>query len=292
MATTPQTGPEGLPLSPVVGSATPLLTVTLLPHSAPAPYLGMEDMEAGSWAKFMTETPFQFSVGVNGVNLKGELLGRLLTMPAQNEPILRPEGHAGWTATTICTRINANLANVEATIMQCVGSAITDPEEMCQHCRQYNGLFSFCVKVDGIEECANCHWERCGYRCSFNTSSINPKSRRSSKLYTQEEIQDMEKEAADLRELKADLINKITAVRKLLEGADAHRQKAFDDNPEHADDPMVGEELTQAMNGYNQYLRNNWLWKLERKHKQVQTEFGRLADETMDLVNRLEDLLP
>lgn len=102
----------------------------------------------------------------------------------------------------------------------------------------------------------------------------------------------MEKEAADLRELKADLTNKIIALRKLIEGAEAHRQKAFNDNPEHADDPMVGEELTQAMNEYNQNLRNNWLWKMERKLKELQTDFGLLADKTMDIVNRLEDLVP
>ncbi|KAJ5946562.1 hypothetical protein N7454_003401 [Penicillium verhagenii] len=301
ITTPPATGPDGAPLTPI--APTPLSTVTLvptdtpsraigLPLTVPAAFTGNEDMVAGPWAKFMTEAPFQFSVGVNGVNLKGELLGRLLTMPAQNEPILRPEGHAGCSATTLFTKINASLANVEAFLMQCVGTVITDPEKMCEHCRKRNGPFSFCVKVEDIEECANCHWDRCSWRCSFNTNPITPKSRRSSKLYTQEEIQAMEKEAADLREKKADLVNKIIALRKLIEAAEAHRQQAFNDNPEHADDPLAGEELRQARDQYDQNLRNNWLWKMERKLKAVQTNFGTVADETMDLINRLEDLLP
>ncbi|KAJ6109856.1 hypothetical protein N7486_002091 [Penicillium sp. IBT 16267x] len=140
-------------------------------------------------------------------------------MPAQNEPILRPAGHAGWTATTFFTKANAMLANVEAILMQCVGNVIIDPEEMCEHCSKQNGPFSFCVRMDGIDKCANCHWERCGYRCSFNTNPSTLKSRRSSKPYTQEEIQSMEKEAADLQELKADLMKNIIAVRKLIKGA-------------------------------------------------------------------------
>jgi hypothetical protein len=249
-------------------------------------------MVAGPWAKFITVAPFQFSVGVNGVNLKGRLLGRLLTMPAKNEPVLRLGARSGWTATTFFTKINSLLANVEGIVMQCVGDIITDPEKMCEHCRKLTGPFAFCVTVDGVEECANCHWEREEHRCSFNTSPSVPKSRRSSKLYTPEEVEAMEKEVADLRVLKAALVEKSIAMRKLIEGASEHCQGAFDSNPEHADNTPVNGESRLAMDNYNQVLRNQWLWKMDRKVRDLQKTFGVLNDEFFDIINRLEELLP
>jgi hypothetical protein len=62
------------------------------PQSLPAPVIGDENMEAGDWCKFTMQAPFPFSAAVKGHRLKGNLLGRLLTMEGKNEPVIRP-GH-------------------------------------------------------------------------------------------------------------------------------------------------------------------------------------------------------
>lgn len=102
----------------------------------------------------------------------------------------------------------------------------------------------------------------------------------------------MEKEAADLRALKADLVEKIIAMRKLIEEAGEHFQGAFDANPGHADNTLADEELRLGMDQYNQVLRNQWLWKMGRTVRELQNAFGVLGDVAVDIINRLEDLLP
>ncbi|KAJ5655550.1 hypothetical protein N7507_007500 [Penicillium longicatenatum] len=119
-------------------------------------------------------------------------------MEGKNEPDIRPGHRANWNATTFFTKVNSQLFNVEAIVMQCVGAVITDPEDMCNHCRRHNGPFTFCVTVGGIEECENCRWGKNGHRCSFNKNPSTPKSHRSSKLYMQEELTKLKKEAEDL----------------------------------------------------------------------------------------------
>lgn len=155
-----------------------------LPQELPAPIMGAEDMEAGDWCKFILKSPFPFSVALSGHALKGKLLGKMLNMPGRNEPVLRPGWRVDWDAMRFFSRINSALANVEAVVMQCVGNVITDPEKMCKTCSTKKGPFAFCVTVVGIEECANCHWDKEEHRCSFNNNPSTPKSRRSSKLYT------------------------------------------------------------------------------------------------------------
>lgn len=188
------------------------------------------------------------------MNLKGELLARLLTMPARNEPILRPEGHAKCSASILFTKINSSLANVEAFLMQCVGNVITDPEKMCKTCSTKKGPFAFCVTVVGIEECANCHWDKEEHRCSFNNNPSTPKSRRSSKLYTQEEILEFEKELEDLRTEKAGLNARLIAFRKQLEKVGQRCGTALRSNPERVNPPVPAGEMAAKLDVYRRDL--------------------------------------
>ncbi|KAJ5923396.1 hypothetical protein N7454_008641 [Penicillium verhagenii] len=201
-----------------------------LPEDLPAP----GSVVSGDWARFITQTPFQFATGMHGQNLRGQLLERLLKMAPVNEPVIRERYNNFWNVDRFFNRINASLTNVEAAVMQCVGEAITDPDEMCKHCRGSCGPFAFCVRVEGVKHCANCHWERFGHRCSFNTKSTKPwtpkpKPLLKSKPPVLEAIKDQDKEISDLRTLKAEITRDMRSFQnEFLEGADERCVQAFD----------------------------------------------------------------
>ncbi|KAJ5629781.1 hypothetical protein N7528_003438 [Penicillium herquei] len=168
-------------------------------RSLPPPVSGSEAMPPGDWCKLIMNAPFQFSVALQGRSLKGNLLGRLLRMQGQNEPVIRPGKRYDWDAMKFFSMINSSLANVEAVVMQCVGRVITDPELQCEHCARGKGPFNFCVVVDGIKECANCHWGKMDLRCSVNTGAPEPEFHlKSKKLYTKEELKALEDEVKEL----------------------------------------------------------------------------------------------
>ncbi|KAJ5657971.1 uncharacterized protein N7484_001620 [Penicillium longicatenatum] len=240
-----------------------------LPQILPAPITKVEDM---------------------GDGLEGEILGRLLMMHVNNEPVLRPGARAGWTATTFFTKINSLLANIEAILMQCVGQAITDPEEMCAHCRRRCGPFSFCVRVDGIEECANCHWEKLGHRCSFNASPLSPKTRQNSKLYTQEEIAAFEQEMEELRVAHASFVANARSQHSGLDRAGKHCRTAVRGNPDRVSTPLPPGVMAIRMSEYGRELQGPWLLDMEAQVGDLQTAHAELIDEALEIMKRLNAL--
>lgn len=127
-------------------------------------------------------------MGVKGHHLKSKLIERLLPMESLREPTLRYGSRNKWNASILFTKISKSLVNIEATLMQTVGT-IQSRENECIHCKEEAGPFSNCVKVEGVEFCANCHWEKLDLRCSFNSQPSTPKKRRSLQPPTDEEIQ-------------------------------------------------------------------------------------------------------
>ncbi|KAJ5792040.1 uncharacterized protein N7503_008018 [Penicillium pulvis] len=298
---TPPSTADGPPTLATLPSEAEFQTVTLsptqpasrvvgLPQHLPAPIMGAEDMAAGDWCKFILTSPFPFSVALSGHKLKGKLLGKMLNMPGKNEPVLRPGWRIDWDATKFFTRINSSLANVEAVVMQCVGNVITDPEKMCETCSTRKGPFAFCVTVGGIEECANCHWDREEHRCSFNTNPSTPKSRRSSKLYTQAEILEFEKEREDLRKEKAGLDAQFIAFRKQLEKVGQGCRTALRSHPERLTPPVPVGEMAAKLDSYRRELEGRWLWDVDSLITTMQTDFGLIGDKTRDIIER-QDVL-
>ncbi|KAJ5663649.1 hypothetical protein N7507_004380 [Penicillium longicatenatum] len=211
-------------------------------------------------------------------------------MQANNEPVLWPGARVGWTATTFFTKINALLANIEAIVMQCVGQAITDPEEMCAHSRRHRGPFSFCVMVEGVEECAKCHWEKLGHRCSFNASLLSPKTRRNSKFYTQEEIAAFDQEMEELRVAHESFVANARRQHNGLDRAGKHRRTVVRGNPDRVSPPLSPGVMAIRMSEYDRELRGPWLLDMEAQVGDLQTAHAELIDEALEIMKRLNAL--
>lgn len=135
----------------------------------------------------------------------------LLDMTAVNEPTIRKGWRVDYDGKKFFSRINQKIANVEAILMYTVGVAITNKLLQCKHCRQGNGPFEYCVQVPGFKECANCHWDKQGPRCSFNDNPQPPrKSRQNNKLSTQEKFVNLD---AKMVAFKAQLAAVLAVVR-------------------------------------------------------------------------------
>lgn len=95
----------------------------------------------------------EFTVAREGTELKSELLQRLNILPARREPIFRAS--TPNTPLQFYGKMNRMIANVEAALMQVVGTA---PDIECRHCRRTKGIFHQCILVPGVTtHCANCH---------------------------------------------------------------------------------------------------------------------------------------
>ncbi|KAJ5697501.1 hypothetical protein N7488_011185 [Penicillium malachiteum] len=135
-------------------------------------------MPLGDWCRFILNAPFQFSIALKGKSFKGNLLGKLLQIQGRNELVIRHGQRNDWDAAKFFSMINSPLANVEAVVMH----ASIAPSTRARS--------NFYVVVEGIKECANCHWGKMDRRCSFNTGAPEPKFHlKSKKLYTNEELQ-------------------------------------------------------------------------------------------------------
>ncbi|KAJ5825381.1 hypothetical protein N7474_002519 [Penicillium riverlandense] len=175
-----------------------------VPYIIPVSVTAAADPQVPSaWAALIKNMPFQMDV--KGHHLKSKLIERSLSMESLREPILRYGSRNKWSTSVLFNKISKSLANIEATLMQTVGT-IQSRENECVHCKEEAGPFSNCVKVEGVEFCANCHWEKLDLRCSFNSQSSTPKRRRTLPHPTDEEIQN-----------KKDLIDSVRTKRYLFE---------------------------------------------------------------------------
>ncbi|KAJ5713165.1 uncharacterized protein N7483_010346 [Penicillium malachiteum] len=183
----------------------------------PPPLSGKDDIEPGNWSNFMMSAPFKFSVGVKGNHLKGKLLPALLAMSPRNEPVLRDGWRNKWDDSAFFSKVNSSLANVEALAMQCVGKIITDPKYQCMSCSEGDGPFDFCARVEGIDDCSNCHWKRNNDRCSFLPNTRQKKLRRAAKLFTEEELTKINPEIDEFDHDSGDILAKFSDLRRVMQ---------------------------------------------------------------------------
>jgi hypothetical protein len=210
-------------------------------------------------------------MAVKGHHLKSKLIERLLLMESVREPTLRYGSRNKWSASILFTKISKSLANFEATLMQTVGT-IQSRENECVHCKEEAGLFSNCVKVDGVESCANCHWEKLDLRCSFNSQPSTPKKRRSLQPPTDEEIQK-----------KKDLIESVRTNRCLFEKElEAHRL-------EHRSrwQEFQGAEDENVDQGT---ISTSFMRDFRRKLQEMEEDFNKLMANSKAILDASEEL--
>jgi hypothetical protein len=100
-------------------------------------------------------------------------------------------------------KIGARLANVEAALIQIVG---TEATTACKSCEQEFGPFSHCVTAPGALECGNCHWGNKASRCTLPQTRIptaTPTSHR--RTFSEEQRMQWETKRAELYAEKARL---------------------------------------------------------------------------------------
>lgn len=76
--------------------------------------------------------------------------------------------------------IGLDKTNIDALIGQAVGD-LPREDSSCDNCAQLDGGFANCIRVPGIVECADCHWDSQKHGCSerpqalyFGDEVLNP----------------------------------------------------------------------------------------------------------------------
>ncbi|KAJ5901234.1 hypothetical protein N7504_007227 [Penicillium tannophilum] len=187
-------------------------------------------------------------------------------MTSLHEPTLWHGSQNKWSASILFTKISKSVANIEATLMQTVGT-IRSREDECNHCKEEAGPFSNCVTVEGVEFCANCHWEKLDPRCSLNSQPSTPKKRRSLPPPTDEEVQ-----------TKKDMMDHVGAKRALFEKDlreyGAEHWKLWQDFQQAEDD-----RVDQSTNPPTSFMR-----EFRTRLQKVEQDFGKtMADATVVL---------
>lgn len=225
---------------------------------------GVTDLSPGPWAEFIIQKPFPFPVAINGSNLRGDSIVALLDMAAMNELTIRKGWRVDYDGKKSFSRINQKIANVEATLMYTVGVAITNKLLQCKHCRQKNGPSEYCVQVPGFKECANCHWDKQGPRCSFNDNPQPPrKSRQNNKLSTQEKF--------------VSLDAKMVAFKAQLAAVHANCQNTLDWNPDFSG--KSSDEIDHVLPGYCLHFSHQWLHQTTEELAKLREEFTVILEE-------------
>lgn len=124
--------------------------------------VGSHLQPAGEWAQYGKHVPW--TVAIKGKLLKSELLRILVQLPNRNELSVRWGERVRWTPKSMSTKIGARLTNVEAALIQIVG---TESPNACNSCEKESGPFSHCVTAPGALECGNCHWGGNASRCTL-----------------------------------------------------------------------------------------------------------------------------
>ncbi|KAJ5713571.1 uncharacterized protein N7483_010752 [Penicillium malachiteum] len=111
-------------------------------------------------------------LGVRDLVKKGTLLHSLKHLPVLRAPVLRDT--KDWSLARLHQNIALKKYNVEALYAQLVGT-VKFGEEQCKNCQMGCGPFLFCVLViglDGMPECACCHYGGQKHRCSFRQAYL------------------------------------------------------------------------------------------------------------------------
>lgn len=143
--------------------------------SPPAVPFGTGLQEAGPWAAWIKN--LDWPRGRWGHKPSSTLIDTLVELPSRNEPVLRFKHQDRWTSAHFSHQIRLAYKNIEATLIQVVGSPAP---VSCRNCRQEDGIFSHCITVPGVPACGNCHWAGRGDRCTLNSeprSTPTPKTR-------------------------------------------------------------------------------------------------------------------
>ena len=181
----------------------PAIQTITLPDTLPSVRIGTDHVAPGPWAEYVKRVKWEKAV--KGTRPKSNLLGLLLSMPNVNEPILRVATRNSWTPSLFSEKIGASLANVEAVLIQVVG---TRAEVPCTHCQEGLGPFAHCVRIAGDQtDCGNCHWGGNQRRCSFNTAPATPAPTRvRRRKMTDEQYRAHQQTIRELREQKGHLV--------------------------------------------------------------------------------------
>lgn len=130
----------------------------------PPPWTGHPHTAPGEWAACALDMDWECVK--RGDQIKTPLLQALSRMPAQREPAVRPRRFAN--DPDLSSRVSKRKKNVEALVIQTVGDIAPSP---CVSCQNGHGPFPICVTVPpkyGQPACGGCHWDKQGFRCSFN----------------------------------------------------------------------------------------------------------------------------
>ncbi|KAJ5936105.1 hypothetical protein N7454_005403 [Penicillium verhagenii] len=262
-----------------------------LPQKIPVAVDGAEHMAPGEWCKFALQRPCNFPVSCNGHRFRGYLLLNLTCLPGVREPLIRPDTiWAKWSALEFYSKVNNQRYNVEALAMQCVGRRITKIEDSCFCCQKGNGPFQSCVTVDGVAECANCHWSGRWKRCSFtfNRPTMNRRrtliQRRTDEPYTEDEIKQEEKELDNSRKL---LDTQMDQLREIIQSVKRQTEVALCCyGPEYSESmPLEGcLPLTEA--AFSRWLAGPWLQTIDRDLQEAVEKFESLAEKSKEIFER------
>lgn len=171
------------------------------PTKIPAVNVGSRFLPAGDWARYIKQIPWP--VAIKGKQLKSDLLRSLVGKPSKNELSIRWGERARWTPSATAAKIGSRIANVEAALIQIVG---TESSPACDTCQKDFGPFSHCVTAPGALECGNCHWSGNASRCTLPPTPIaTPAPTSHPRTFSEEQRREWETRRADVQAEQARL---------------------------------------------------------------------------------------
>ncbi|KAJ5781311.1 hypothetical protein N7457_006471 [Penicillium paradoxum] len=141
-----------------------------LPDEIPGVRLIGPFQPPGEWADYVMSLCCDLSQ--KEPDLMTNLLRYLCSLPFAREPVVHE--HRMWQPRQMNTLLRANVANIEAFLIQTVGDVAEFP---CVQCANQFGPMVLCVSLPDTPSavsCANCHFGGLGSRCSFNPSPSAP----------------------------------------------------------------------------------------------------------------------
>lgn len=252
--------------------------------------------ETGPWANYILRTPWW--IKVRSRLAMTDLLSGLRLQPPRQELTLRSGYQNMWSAENLSREVGLGISNVEAAIVQVVGTVQVDE---CTQCQQNDGPFPLCVKAPGSSACGNCHWKEKMNDCSFYDASASHSGRRhqpDSPTVPRADLEKIRKENHDniRQELKGIsqertvLKGKMNQLQLIIREARLASAKFAELDSQNCNTPSVrqGVHLT---NEYNISLRDEFVRAQRALIDQIMTDFEKILTRDLCLLDRMALLL-
>ncbi|KAJ5792041.1 uncharacterized protein N7503_008019 [Penicillium pulvis] len=151
-------------------------------YELPAPTINGTNLPPGFWAIAAQNPSTILAYNPNWKRAMAEikkgrtLMNSMCHLPLLREPAVvhrtkRWKDHWPWTGKCFSDFISSKMSNYTGLLAQATGGLL-DGDDACHHCQQGMGMFDGCVRVPGLENCANCHIGGKNKRCSLGSGIL------------------------------------------------------------------------------------------------------------------------